>query len=574
MNMEVTMILQEYERWIQKCQDAELLHELEEICGDEEKIRDRFYSELSFGTGGLRGVIGAGSNRMNIYTVGKATQGYADYLKMHAEHPSVAIAHDNRKNSDLFAERAACILAENGVTVYMYPVLTPTPMLSYAVRYFHADGGIVITASHNPAVYNGYKVYGPDGCQITDDAAVEIENCIRPVDCFDGVKTGEMEELKKRGLIRTIGPDCNESYLDMIGCLTEGRKEDAEKLSLVYTPLNGTGLVPVLEALKRAGFSSIKIVEEQKEPDPAFPTCPYPNPEIREALELGIREMRVTGADLLLATDPDCDRVGTAVWDNGELRLMTGNEIGVLLMDYVCSKRVADGTMPTNPVMVKTIVTTGQAEEIARSYGVELRNVLTGFKYIGEQIGLLEKEGHPERYLLGFEESYGYLSGTNVRDKDGVNAAVLICRMAAEWKKLGKSLADALRELQQRFGVWKQSLESMTFPGENGMKEMAGIMEKLRRDPPKELLGTCLTVTEDYLLRIRKNHLTGKEEKITLPVSNVMLFRFGEEMTLVVRPSGTEPKLKLYLSVRAEDQAAAERKMEQMCKSVLPLIRI
>ena len=568
------MKLQEYERWTLKCQDPELLQELEEIRGDEEKINDRFYSELTFGTGGLRGVIGAGSNRMNIYTVGKATQGYADYLRMHTEHPSVAIAHDNRKNSDLFAERAACILAENGVKVYMYPVLTPTPMLSYAVRYYHADGGIVITASHNPAVYNGYKVYGSDGCQITDAAAAEIENCIRPVGCFDGVKIGEMAELKNRGLIRMIGSDCNESYLNMISSLTEGKNEDAEKLSLVYTPLNGTGLVPVLEALKRAGFSNVRIVEEQKEPDPAFKTCPYPNPEVREALELGIREMRKTGADLLLATDPDCDRVGTAVWDKGELRLMTGNEIGVLLMDYVCRKRMAEGTMPSNPVMVKTIVTTGQAEEIARSYGVEMRNVLTGFKYIGEQIGLLEKEGHPERYLLGFEESYGYLSGTNVRDKDGVNAAVLICRMAAEWKKIGKSLADALRELQQRFGVWKQSLESMTFLGENGMKEMAGIMEKLRADPPAELLGTKLTVTEDYLLQIQKNHMTCEEKKITLPVSNVMLFRFGEEMTLVVRPSGTEPKLKLYLSARAEDQEKADQKMEQMRRSVLPLIRI
>ena len=561
-----------YESWLENCTDAELKNELLSIKGDEEKINDRFYCELTFGTGGLRGEIGAGANRMNIYTVGKATQGLADYLKQAFEQPSVAISHDNRKNSDIFADHAAAILAANGVKVYMYPVLEPTPMLSYATRYFNCSGGIMITASHNPAVYNGYKVYGPDGCQITDEAAHAIEECINRVDIFDGITIAPLDELVRSGKIEYIGDECIESYQQMIAKLAPGSEEKAAALSIVYTPLNGTGRVPVQEALRRAGFNNVTIVKEQEMPDPAFPTCPYPNPEIREALELGIRKMKETGADLLLATDPDCDRVGTAVWDHGELRLMTGNEIGVLLMDYVCKNRMETGTMPKDPVMVKTIVTTEQAEGIAAHYGIELRDVLTGFKYIGEQIGLLEKEGHPERYLLGFEESYGYLSGTDVRDKDGVNAALLICRMTADWKARGLSLADALRDVQKRFGAYEQGLESITFRGENGMKEMKRIMECLRKDPPKSIMGLALTRVEDYLQKTSVDVVTGEVTPITLPTSNVLKFRFGKEATLVARPSGTEPKLKLYYAVSADTDPLAVEKLKQFKAAVRPMI--
>lgn len=561
-----------YERWLQECKNQVLLDELMRIQGDEEAIRDRFYSELSFGTGGLRGVIGAGSNRMNIYTVGKATQGYADYLKQNNNTPSVAIAHDNRKNSDLFARHAACVLAANGIRVFFYPVLTPTPMLSFAVRFYGADGGIVITASHNPKQYNGYKVYGKDGCQITDETAHAIEACIGKVDIFNDVRISDFDALLKAGNITYIESECNEKYLDTIQSLAPGSKETAASFSLVYTPLNGTGRVPVTETLKRAGFKKVYIVKEQEMPDPDFKTCPYPNPEIKEALELGITEMKKTGADMLLATDPDCDRVGTAVWDHGEIRLMTGNEIGILLMDHICKTRKSDRTMPKNPVMVKTIVTTEQAEDIAAFYGVELRNVLTGFKYIGEQIGLLEKEGQKERYLLGFEESYGYLSGTEVRDKDGVNAALLICRMAAELKNEGKTLADTLRDIQSRFGVWEQGLESITFPGEDGMKKMKHIMQCLRENTPEMILDLKLTVKEDYLLHRKTDMVQGTSEIIDLPESNVLKLRFGDNVSLVCRPSGTEPKLKMYYSVRASCEQSARELLSAFKAAVKPLI--
>ena len=551
-----------YERWLERCKDEELLAELNGLCGDEEKINDRFYCDLSFGTGGLRGEIGAGQNRMNIYTVGKATQGLADYLNETCDSPSVAIAHDNRKNSDVFARRAAGILAANGVKTYLYPVLTPTPMLSWAVRYLHCSAGIVITASHNPAEYNGYKVYNQDGCQITDEAAHMIEAEINSVDLFDGVMQADFEEMLAQGKICFIDEKCNLEYLKMIDTLVPADHEQSTDLSIVYTPLNGTGRVPVLTALKHAGFCNITVVNEQEMPDPAFTTCPYPNPEIKEALALGIAQMKKTGADLLLATDPDCDRVGTAVWDKGQIRLMTGNEIGVLLMDFICRKKIKNGTMPENPVMVKTIVTTEQAKEMAKYYGIELREVLTGFKYIGEQIGLLEKEGEANRFLFGFEESYGYLSGTSVRDKDGVNAALLICRMTSEYKKMGMSLADALRNLQKKFGYVQQSLESITFRGENGMKEMKRIMSRLREEPIGDVDGVELSSAEDYLKQISTNYMTGETKAIDLPVSNVLKFIYCGVYTLVVRPSGTEPKLKLYYAVRGEDEKDASEKME------------
>ena len=561
-----------YMRWIEKCTDAELLSELESIRDQPDAISDRFYCGLSFGTGGLRGEIGAGENRMNIYTIGKATQGLAEYLKEIAGHPLVAIAHDNRRNSDVFAKRAAAILAENGIRVFMYPVLTPTPMLSYAVRYYHANAGIVITASHNPAVYNGYKVYGPDGCQITDTAAEKIERHIASADIFDDVRTCDFEQAVSEGKIVYIDNGCNESYYRMIEALAPGNAEDAGKLSIVYTPLCGTGRVPVLTALKRAGFENITCVQEQLMPDPAFTTCPYPNPEVREALEYGIRELERTGADILLATDPDCDRMGAAVKDGGKIRLITGNEMGTLLFDYICRSRELNGTMPKNPVAVKTIVTTDQARAIAGHYGVEMREVLTGFKYIGEQIGLLEKAGQKERYIFGFEESYGYLSGTSVRDKDGVNACILACRMAAEYKKNGMTLADALKVLQEKYGCCRQALESIAFRGENGMKEMKRIMNRLRCEPPREIGGMQITVSEDYLKRVRRDTAGGNEEPIGLPVSDVLKYRFGETASLVVRPSGTEPKLKLYYGVRGCTDDEAEKTLTALMKAARALI--
>lgn len=498
---------------------------------------------------------------MNIYTVGKATQGLADYLNEVYDAPSVAIAHDNRKNSDVFARRAAGILAANGIKTYLYPVLTPTPMLSWAVRYLHCSAGIVITASHNPAEYNGYKVYNQDGCQITDEAAHAIEAKINGVDLFDGVVQADFEEMLSQGKICFIDEKCNHEYLKMIDALIPGDHERITDLSIVYTPLNGTGRIPVISALKHAGFCNITIVKEQEMPDSSFATCPYPNPEIKEALALGIAKLKETGADLLLATDPDCDRVGTAVWDHGQIRLMTGNEIGVLLMDYICKQKIKNGTMPENPVMVKTIVTTEQAKDIAKYYGIELREVLTGFKYIGEQIGLLEKDGEANRFLFGFEESYGYLSGTSVRDKDGVNAALLICRMTAEYKKMGMSLADALRDLKKRFGYFAQSLESFTFRGENGMKEMRRLMDRFRDHPLNEVGGISISSAEDYQKRIIFDFVMGESRMIELPVSNVLKFSYQGVYSFVVRPSGTEPKLKIYCTVKGKDERDAAEKL-------------
>ncbi len=550
----------EYQIWLEKCTDPQVLGELKEIREDEKAIEDRFYSSLKFGTGGLRGIVGAGTNRMNVYTVGRAARGYARWLKAHGAQRA-AVSCDNRRNSDVFARECAAILARSGLEVYIYSELMPTPMLSYAVREKQCGGGVMITASHNPAMYNGFKAYGADGCQLTDGDAHEVEECIDALGYFDREEEPDFETLLEAGRIRIIGQDVIDRYLDMVLALAPGGKEDAGKLKIVYTPLNGTGRMPVTAALKKAGFSDVTAVPEQEFPDTEFTTCPYPNPEFREALELGLKLMREKHADLLLATDPDCDRVGTAVWDGEEQRLITGNEMGVLLMDYLCSSRLKNGTMPQNPVAVKTIVTTEMARRAAEAYGVEMRDVLTGFKYIGEQIAGLEKEGHPERFLLGFEESYGYLTGTDVRDKDGVNASLVICRMAAEWKKKGKTLADALRDAEARFGTYRNVLENYAFPGQDGMRTMAEVMDRLRNAPPKEVLGMPLCRLQDYGQQTDTDFTDGTQAAITLPRSNVLKFFYGTDVTAVVRPSGTEPKLKIYHAVRASDAAEAERKM-------------
>ena len=538
-----------YKRWMEHVTDAELREELAALAGQEEEIAERFYRELEFGTGGLRGVLGAGSNRMNLYTVGKASQGYANYLKARFPAPSVAVSYDSRIHSDLFARHAAAVFAANGVAVHLYPRLMPTPALSFAVRDLRCSGGVMITASHNPAPYNGYKVYGSDGCQITTEAAAAIQREIDLVDCFDDVPAVDYDDLCRAGRIAPIGEDTVERYLAAVdGCslLPEGVDKD---FSIVYTPLNGAGISCVPRCLRQHGFTRLVIPPEQGTPDGRFPTCRYPNPEIREALEVGLRTARETGSELLLATDPDCDRVGVAVREGEDYTLLNGNETGVLLFDFVCRMRRERGTMPQQPVAVKTIVTTPMAEAVARDYGVELINVLTGFKYIGEKIGQLEQKGGEGRYIFGFEESYGYLSGSYVRDKDGVNASLLICEMFAWYRGRGMSLVDGLRELQRRCGVYQTKLLTYAFEGAAGFAEMERRMNALRAAPPAEIGGETVTGCLDY-----------DREGTGLPRSNVLRFLL-EQGEAVIRPSGTEPKLKVYLTYWGENGDT----MEKLC---------
>ena len=545
-----------YNLWRRRAlEDPDLQQELEAIREDSEGIYDRFYRELEFGTGGLRGVIGAGTNRMNIYTVRRATQGLADYLNASDLPKKVAIAHDSRNKGALFSREAARVLAANGITAWLYPQLEPTPALSWAVRHLGCGAGICVTASHNPAKYNGYKVYGADGCQITLDAARAVLARIRQVDMFDGVKLCSWQEGQAQGLIRTIGESCLEAYLDAVQTqsLTPGDKLD---LKVVYTPLNGAGLECVRKILRRIGISDVTVVPEQEHPDGNFPTCPYPNPEIREAMEKGLALCRQVKPDLLLGTDPDCDRMGVAVPENGDYRLISGNEMGVLLLDYICRRRLERGDMPENPVAVTTIVSTDMADAVAAEYGVELRRVLTGFKFIGEQIGMLEAAGTPERYLFGFEESYGYLSGTHVRDKDAVNASMLCCEMTAWYKQQGLTLAQALDALYARHGCFRNDLASFTFEGASGMDRMAAIMKELRAQQPAALAGQAVTRVIDYA-----DGVNG------LPKSDVLELQ-TERGKVLIRPSGTEPKLKLYLSSRAATMEAAEKQNQAMLAQI------
>ncbi len=545
--------LQQYQLWLSRAtDDPDLQQELSALCPetDAAAIDDRFYRELEFGTGGLRGVIGAGTNRMNIYVVRKATQGLCNYLKGTDLPQAVAIGYDSRIKSDRFAREAARVLAANGITAWLYPRLEPTPALSWAVRYLGCGAGICVTASHNPAKYNGYKVYGSDGCQITLEVAAAVLKEINAVDVFDGVALCSLEEGLADGRIRMIGEDCLEAFLDAVQAqsVAGGGKLD---LKVVYTPLNGSGLECVTKILGRIGIQDITVVPEQEHPDGNFPTCPYPNPEIREAMERGLALCEQLRPDLLLGTDPDCDRMGVAVPDGEGYTLLTGNEMGVLLLDYICRKRLENGTMPERPVAVTTIVSTDMADAVAAKYGVELRRVLTGFKFIGEQIGLLEAGGEIDRYIMGFEESYGYLSGGHVRDKDAVNASMLACEMTAWYRAKGMTLADAMRALYAEFGCYQNSLASFTFEGADGMAKMGRIMDALRTTPPQTLAGTPVTKVVDYL--------TGAGVALELPRSNVLEFQLTGSKVLV-RPSGTEPKIKVYLSSRADtlEQAKAE----------------
>lgn len=568
-------MMDNYARWKQRAiEDPDLLDELKSIAGQDEEILDRFYRELAFGTGGLRGVIGAGENRMNIYTVRKATQGLADYLNASGSENAVAISFDSRIKSPLFAREAARVLAANGIKVHIFDELEPTPVLSFAVRSLHCQAGIMITASHNPAKYNGYKCYGADGCQMTDADANAVTAYIRKVEIFDGVKVADYSEAVRDGRIQVIGPELLEDFLQHVAGeqLRPGICHEVP-LSVVYTPLNGTGNKPVREMLHRIGVSALAVVPEQEKPDGNFPTAPYPNPEIRQAFACALKLAETVKPDLLLATDPDCDRVGIAVLDSGDYTLMTGNEVGCLLLNYVLTTRAELGTLPEHPVTVKTIVTSDLVLRIAEKFGCEVREVLTGFKYIGEQIGLLEKEGHPERYVFGFEESYGYLSGTYVRDKDGVNASMLICEMAAYYKKQGKSLLDVLDALYAEFGVYRHILINAEFEGAEGMATMHKLMESLRENRPQEIADLAVTRFSDYLASRSVDMRTGAETVLTLPKSNVLVFGLEDGAGVIVRPSGTEPKIKAYVTATGTDKAAAEAMAERLTDAAKELLK-
>ena len=561
----MTDIEKQYALWCKNAvEDPDVAAELSAVAADPEAIRDRFYQELSFGTAGLRGVIGAGENRMNIYTVRRATQGLAAWMLSCEGTRSAAIAYDSRHRSALFARETARVLAGNGITVYLYPQLEPVPVLSYTVRRCGCQAGVMITASHNPAKYNGYKVYGADGCQLTDHDAGEVTKQIREVDIFSGVRLAPFDEAKADGRIRMVGQDVLDGYMDCVLSrqVLPGVCEKAG-LRLIYTPLNGAGNVPVREMLRRIGAKEVTVVPEQELPDGDFPTAPYPNPEIRQAFDRALVLAETVEPDLLLATDPDCDRVGIAVPDGkGGYALMTGNEVGCLLLDYILTQRAAAGTLPERPVAVRSIVTTAMTDAIAAAHSCEVREVLTGFKYIGEQIALLEAKGEAERFVLGYEESYGYLSGTYVRDKDAVVASMLIVEMAAFYRAQGLTLLDRMQQLYARYGFYRNAVINVAFEGERGMAEMDAIMTGLRTDPPAALAGQPVTVIADYRAQVRRDLTTGGTTALTLPCSNVLSFRLADGAGVIVRPSGTEPKIKAYVTVigrDADDAAAREQ---------------
>ena len=556
-----------YQSWRKNAvDDPDLQSELSAIENDAEAIQDRFYRDLAFGTGGLRGVIGAGTNRMNIYTVRKATQGLANYVKEAFSEPSVAISYDSRIKSTDFAKAAAEVLAANGVKVHIYTELKPTPMLSFAVRALHCSAGIMVTASHNPAKYNGYKAYGSDGCQMTIDAADAVLAKINALDIFNDVKHMPFDEALAAGMISYIGDDVIEDYFRNV--LAQGINTDLcakSGLKIVYTPLNGTGNKPVRTILNRIGIQEVTVVKEQENPDGNFTTCPYPNPEIREALQLGLQYCDQVKPDLLLATDPDADRVGIAVPDGkGGYALFSGNEVGALLLEYICEQRIQKGTMPKHPVAVKTIVTTDIVEAICKAYGVELIEVLTGFKFIGEQIGFLEAKGEEDRYIFGFEESYGYLAGSYVRDKDAVVASMLICEMAAYYRTKGISMMQARENLYQKYGVYVHAQHSFTFEGESGMIRMQNIMEHLRTNRPEQIDNLKVIQFADYEKQVSIDLTTGMETAITLPKSNVLSFTLEQGAKVIIRPSGTEPKIKAYYTTTAATEAEASAKKDEL----------
>ena len=553
--------MDEYKRWVENVKDEELSDALKNM--DEAQIEDAFYRDLEFGTGGLRGTIGAGTNRMNIYTVAKASQGLSDYLVKSFEEPSVAIGYDSRIKSDVFAKTAASVFAANGIKVNLWPRLNPVPTVSFATRYLHTSAGVMVTASHNPSKYNGYKVYGSDGCQMTTEAAATVLSEIEKLDIFADVKKMDFDEAVKAGKIEYISDDVLTAFIEKVKSQSVLFGEEVNKdVSIVYSPLNGTGYIPVTRTLEEMGYTNITIVEEQRLPDGNFPTCPYPNPEIKEAMALGMDYAKRNNADLLLATDPDCDRVGIAVKDkNGEYQLLTGNQTGMLLFDYICSQRTKHGKMPADPVMVKTIVSMDMAEQIAKNYGVRVINVLTGFKFIGEQIGFLEKQGKEDSYIFGFEESYGYLSGSYVRDKDAVVSSLLITEMACYYDSIGSTLYKELNKLYEKYGWYKEETVSITKTGKSGLEEIGKIMENMRKKEHTEICDKKVVVCRDYKLQVEKDCVTGETRKIDLPKSDVIQFVLEDKTYITVRPSGTEPKIKYYLCVVGSGDKEANEKL-------------
>ena len=558
------MYLDEYKRWLSaNLIDFDLHAELAGIENDEEAIKERFAVSLKFGTAGLRGTLGAGTNRMNIWVVRQATQGVADWVKTQGGTQTVAISYDSRLKGWTFAKDAAAVLAANGINVRLYDELMPVPALSFATRYYHCNAGIMITASHNPAKYNGFKAYGPDGCQMTDDAAAIVYDQIQKTDVLTGAKYVSFAEGVAKGLIQFVGDDCKEALYQA----TEARQVrpglcKTAGLKLVYSPLNGTGLVPVTRVLSDIGITDITIVPEQEYPNGYFTTCSYPNPEIYEALEKGLELAKKVGADLMLATDPDADRVGIAMkCPDGSYELVSGNEMGVLLLDYICAGRIEKGTMPKNPVAVKSIVSTPLADLVAKHYGVELRHTLTGFKWIGDQIAQLEANGEEERFIFGFEESYGYLAGSYVRDKDAVVGSMLICEMAAYYRSIGSSIKQRLEEIYAQYGRFLNQVDSFEFAGLSGMDKMAGIMNTLRTNPPVEFAGRKVVSVTDY----------NKPEETGLPKANVLIFGLEDGATVVVRPSGTEPKIKTYFTTLGKDLAEAQKEKNELAAVLKPL---
>ncbi len=565
-----------YDLWLEKAdRDPDLKEELESIKGNENEILDRFYKALEFGTGGLRGVIGAGTNRMNVYTVAQATQGLADYLNAHFDSPSVAIAHDSRIKSDLFAKTAAGVLAANSIKVYFYDELMPTPMLSFAVIRLHCSSGIVITASHNPSKYNGYKCYGPEGYQMTDEAAKKTLSYINKVDVFSGIKIMDFDEALAEDKIDFIEDWVKEEfYEEELKCRLEKDVCEKSGIKVIYSPLNGTGNKPVRHILKKIGVENLRIVLSQEQPDGTFPTCPFPNPEIKQVFEEGMKMTKDFPADILLATDPDCDRVGIAVLDHGEYKLMSGNEVGCMLTQYILSRLKEQGRLPEKPVVVKTIVTTELVRAIANDYNCEMFDLLTGFKYIGELIEKLKAKGEENRYVIGFEESYGYLTGTHVRDKDAVNGSMMIIEMAAYYKLQGKTLIDVMNDIYDKYGMYLNSLFNFGFEGADGMKKMSGMMESMRENAPEKIAGMTVEKIADYERSVTTYTADGRTEPITLPVSNVLSYSLPNDNKVIIRPSGTEPKIKVYVTAHAGTREDAQKITDSIISDVKKLMGI
>lgn len=559
-----------YSLWREKAVlDSDLQEELKAVEGKEDEILDRFYKNLEFGTGGLRGVIGAGTNRMNVYTVGQAAQGLADYLNENFDEPSVAIAYDSRIKSDVFAECAAGVLAANNVKVYIYPELMPTPMLSFAVRRLGCSSGIVITASHNPSKYNGFKCYDRRGFQMTDEGAAQTYEYIKKTDIFNDVKRMSFEDALAADMVDYIEDWVKDEFIqNVLDCSVNSEVVKKSGIKVLYTPLNGTGNKPVRRVLKKLGVEDLRVVKTQEKPDGNFPTCPYPNPEIRQVFEEGLKMTEEFPADLMIATDPDCDRVGIAVRDGGEYKLMTGNEVGAMLCEYLLSELKAKGKLPENPVIVKTIVTTPLITAICKEYGAEMADLLTGFKYIGELITELEEKGEADRYVLGLEESYGYLTGIHARDKDGVNAAMIICEMAAYYKTKGMTLWQFMNSVYEKYGYFFNRLDNYAFEGAAGMQKMSDMMDGLRNEPPTEICGSKVVWKGDYKSGETTDGATG------LPKSNVLSYRMESGDTVIVRPSGTEPKIKIYITAKATSREEAEKKLDLISASVKELLGI